>query len=551
MIKRLLPTTLCLTGCLFLAAPAVADGSACDRLEGEYPERSDMRIIASESLTAASEWGIAHCRVEGIAYERTGIDGQAYAIRFELRLPDEWNHGFVHQFNGGTDGEVVPATGEILPGTPTALSRGFAVVSSDAGHDSYAQDAGLASGARFGLDPQARQDYGYGAVAKLHPLAVSLVEDFYDAEVRYTYGLGRSNGGRHAMVAAARMPEAFDGLLVGYPGFNLPKAAVQHAWDIQAFTAVEGDVRRAFSRGDLARVANAVRQSCDHLDGLEDGIVADVDACQEQFDIELLRCESGASEDCLNDAKIAALKAVHAGPHNSQGVPLYSDWPWDTGIASQNWRIWKLESPIDAWENRPIIGVMGASALAQVFITPPTEVAGDVASLEQYLLEFDFDSDAPRIHASNDTFAESAMEFMTPPGVEDPEMAEFKAAGGHMLVFHGTSDPVFSVNDTTRWYRQLDHNHEGRADEFVRFYRVPGMPHGVDGVVTADVDFLSVLTAWVEEGERPDAILAGVQADNQEALDALGDISRPLCPYPQVARYQEGDEASADSFVCE
>ncbi|SDM34973.1 feruloyl esterase [Franzmannia pantelleriensis] len=549
-MKLLSINILLVSGAVLLSAPVAAE-SQCEALSEAYSTSADMRITASEALPRESEWGIAHCHVQGVTHEHTGIDGQEYGIRFELRLPEEWNHGFIHQFNGGTDGEVVPATGEVLPGTGSALARGFAVVSSDAGHDSYAQDAGLASGARFGLDPQARQDYGYAAVAKLHPLAVSLVEDFYATEVRYTYGVGRSNGGRHAMVAAARMPDAFDGLLVGYPGLNLPKAALQHAWDIQAFTAIEGDVRRAFSRDDLALVANAVRQSCDHLDGVEDGIVADIDACQEYFDIEQLRCEAGHTQACLSSAQVAALKAVHGGPHNSQGVPLYSDWPWDTGIASQNWRMWKLESPIDDWDNRPIIGVMGASALAQVFTTPPTEVAGDPASLEEYLLTFDFDSDAPRIYASNDTFSESAMAFMTPPGVDDPEMVEFKAAGGRMLVFHGNSDPVFSVNDTTRWYRQLDHNHDGRADEFVRFYRVPGMPHGVDGVVTADIDFLSALTAWVEEGERPDAILAGVQPDNQEALDALGDISRPLCPYPRVARYHDGDKSSADSFVCE
>lgn len=531
-----------------LAAPVSAESRACEALAVELP---DVRITSSEALSADSEWGIAHCKVQGITHEREGIDGHEYAIRFELRLPDDWNHGFVHQFNGGNDGEIVPATGEVLPGTPTALTQGFAVVSSDAGHDGNAQESGLASGARFGFDPEARRDYGYGAVAKLHPIAVSMVENYYDAQVRYTYGIGRSNGGRHAMVAATRMPEAFDGLLVGYPGFNLPRAAVQHAWDIQAFTAIKGDVRQAFSRGDLERVGIALRESCDHLDGLEDGVIADVDACQEQFDIESLRCEMGSNEECLSDAQVEALKAVHAGPHNSQGVSLYSDWLWDTGIASQDWRMWKLESPIEAWGNRPIIGVMGASALAQVFTTPPTEVAGDPVSLEQYLLEFSFDSDAPRIYASNDTFPESAMTFMTPPGVDDPKMEEFRSAGGRMLIFHGTSDPVFSVNDTSHWYRTLDHNNDGRADEFVRFYRVPGMTHGAGGVVTADIDFLTALTDWVEEGVRPDAILAGVQPDNQEAIAVLGDIKRPLCPYPQVARYREGDEASADSFVCD
>src|SRR5690606_18116741 len=134
--------------------------------------------------------------------------------------------------------------------------RNYAVVSSDAGHSGEAHpDAGLIGGSMFGLDPEARQDYGYGAVAKLNPAATAMVEAYYGDDIAYSYGVGGSNGGRHAMVQATRLPETFDGILAGYPGFNLPRAAVQHAWDIQAFHAVNGDVRTAFTPEDLGLVA--------------------------------------------------------------------------------------------------------------------------------------------------------------------------------------------------------------------------------------------------------------------------------------------------------
>jgi feruloyl esterase len=223
---------------MLMVGTAQAEALACGSLDAHALGVAQVSIASSQALPAGPDARVAHCLVRGITGERTGIDGGDYAIAFELRLPDDWNGRFVHQFNGGNDGTVVPALGPLLGGDEgdTALSRGYAVISSNAGHAGDANpDAGLAGGARFGFDPQARRDYGYGAVGTLQPLAERMVEAYYGADIAFSYGVGGSNGGRHAMVAAARLPENFDGLLVGYPGFNLPKAAIQHAWDVQAF----------------------------------------------------------------------------------------------------------------------------------------------------------------------------------------------------------------------------------------------------------------------------------------------------------------------------
>lgn len=532
---------------------ALADPLACANLSAADFGVADVRLSASEAVAANTEFGVAHCRLTGITGEYTGVDGKAYGIDFELRLPDEWNGRFVHQFNGGNDGAVVPAVGRLLGGddSDTALSRGYAVVSSNAGHRGDANpDAGLAGGARFGFDAQARRDYGYQAVATLNPLAESMVEAYYDAPIEYRYGVGGSNGGRHAMVAASRLPDVFDGLLAGYPGFNLPKAAIQHAWDVQAFYAVNGDLRTAFSREDLNRVALNVLAQCDNLDGLTDNWVADVDACQRKYNPDWLQCSPGQVRGCLSAAQVTALKTVHRGPHNSAGEPLYSDWAWDSGIGSGDWRFWKLESPIPPWNQKPLIAVMGSASLAQLFITPPTRVAGSPQALEDYLLAFDFDRDAELIHATSAQFPESAMEYMTPPGADNPELADFRDAGGKLIVFHGVSDPVFSVRDTTRWYQALDANNGNNAEAFARYYRVPGMPHGAGGPAPDDFDFFSALVDWVEHGEQPDAIVAGVSANHADGQAALGHVTRKLCPYPLVSRFDGSDASRASHFVC-
>jgi len=548
MLKAIGTTALmCSTATLAMAQ------TQCEGLTPEALGLSGVSFTEVAAVPAGDDNPAAQCRIRAVTAERKGTDGRDYALRFELALPDVWNGDYVHQFNGGNDGEVKPATGGMGAGTgeETPLARGFAVVSSDAGHDGKAvADAGLAGGARFGFDFEARQMYGYKTVALLDPLARQIVEAYYDNEIGHSYGIGCSNGGRHAMVAASRMPQSFDGLLIGAPGFNLPKAALQHAVDVQALTAVTGDLATAFSPADLQTVADGILQACDALDGLEDGLVMDTAACQASFDSAALQCASGQNSACLSPEQVTALNTIHAGTPDG-GTPFYSDFPWDPGIAGGGWRFWKLESPIPPWEKKPIIAVMGAASLAQIFTTPPTEVAGDPAALEQFLKDFDLTARADEIFATSDAFPESAMEVMTPPGSDNPELAAFRDAGGKMMVFHGVSDPVFSVNDTADWYAKLDANNGGKASEFARFYPVPGMTHCSGGPAVEGFDMFSDLVAWVENGTAPQAVTATARASNRDLPKAMAGISRPLCPAPQVARYTGGDAGMAESFTCE
>ncbi|RVV97220.1 tannase/feruloyl esterase family alpha/beta hydrolase [Mesobaculum littorinae] len=538
---------------LTLTAPAIAQTSCAD-MAGAAPE--GVEITEATETAATDEIPVDHCLIRGTMAERTGADGRPYALRFELRLPDDWSGRFMHQFNGGNDGKVVPAlgAGAGVPTNDSALQRGFAVVSSDAGHDGEANpEAGLAGSNAFGLEFEARRMYGYGAVAALHPVALTLTEAHYGRAPDYVYGYGRSNGGRHGMVAASRMPDAFDGILAGYPGFNLPRASLQHAWDVQTFLSVGETLPEAFSRDEMRIVADGIVAACDDLDGLEDGIVSAPMQCQTVFDPAALICDGNSRDDsvsCLPEEKIAALQRIHAGPTNAAGDVLYSDWPWDTGLASEDWRFWKLESHIPPWDHQPLIAVMGAGSLSQVFTTPPTEMAGDPEALQQFLVEFDFDTDAPKIDATSEAFPESAMEIMTPPGSDDPKLAEFQAADGRMIIFHGTSDPVFSFNDTVDWVERLGEN-VPEADSFVRFYPVPGMPHGQGGASADEFDLLAALTDWVEDDVAPDRVTATIRDDNEAAPEAVRGTTRPLCPYPAEPKYQGGDTVTADNFACE
>lgn len=545
--------------CLFIASSAqLQDDLSTDTCSGITTESlgiENLTITSAELVTGDTQFP-AYCLVRGTVNARTGIDERDYAINLEMRLPLAWNGRFLYQMNGGNDGAVVPAIGGSNATGPSGLIRGFAVLSTDSGHngnDPANLPTGLVAGNRFGLDPQARADYGYATTETMTPIANTIIAEYYGEEPEYSYMMGCSNGGRHGMVTASRFGDDYDGILVGSPGFNLPRAAVQHAWDVQSFQIANPDMRQAYSRADMSLVAQSVVNTCDALDGLEDGIVNNLTSCQQSFDLSALTCEAEKTDTCLTAEQVAGLEQSMGGPVNSAGEQLYSDWPYDAGMGSGDWRFWKLESPIPPWDNYPLIATLGGGSLSYIFTTPPTETAGDPASLVAFLTEFDFDTDAPKIFATDETFTESAMEFMTPPDVDNPTLTDFYNAGGKMIIYHGQSDAVFSANDTINWYEKLSGNYDGDAGAFVRLFMVPGMNHCAGGPSTDQFDALSALITWVEAGQAPDSLTAAVSPANAELPEDWSPTrTRPLCPWPMIATYQEGgDPESAASFTCE
>jgi feruloyl esterase len=479
----------------------------------------------------------AHCRVHGMIDRRTGRDGAEYGIGFELRLPAAWSRRFYFQGGSGTDGLVIAAFGTFPGGS--ALALGFAVVSTDAGHR---------GGPEFGHDAEARRDYGYDAIEQVTTVSRSLMVRVYGSEPERSYLVGCSNGGRQGFVAMERFPDLFDGIVAGAPGFNLPRAALGEAWNTQAVAEIATTVDpngkpylpATFSDADLALLAASILDECDANDGLADGIVDDLPGCR--FRPDTLTCPGAKEPTCLSAAQVAALEKIFGGARNSQGEALYSDFPYDGGVGDPSpigsLRGWTLGSP-QIPVNTALNASLGAGALAFLFVTPPA----DTADVLQFVLDFDFDRDAPKIFATAGEFTESAVEYMT---ATSTDLGPFRERGGKLLVFHGASDGVFSVNDTIRWYEGVDAAEGGRAEEFARLFVVPGMGHCAGGPATDRFDTFTAIVDWVERGIAPDQLVASASETSP-----FPGRTRPLCPYPLRTRYRgEGSIESAASFEC-
>ncbi|MDR6889794.1 MULTISPECIES: tannase/feruloyl esterase family alpha/beta hydrolase [Variovorax] len=511
---------------------------------------TSVTSVPAGTLTVA---GVAtptpeHCLVQGQMNQRTSsVDGKAYAIGFEMRLPVNWNGRFFYQANGGLDGNVVRATGGVGGGAPTttALHMGFAVISSDAGH----------SGAQiptFGIDPQARLDYGYNAVAQLTPMAKNLIAKAYGRAPDRSYFGGCSNGGRHAMVAAARFASQYDGILAGNPGFNLPKAAVAQLYGVQQYARVttantpagKPDLQTAFTPAEMSTVANAVLARCDALDGATDGIVTDVQMCKQAFDLaaDVPTCAATRNGSCLTATQKDVLGNIFAGARNAAGAALYSGFPFDAGIKGADWRQWKFSNSQN----------LDTAAVGFVFSSPPLGPSRPPGI--DFALGFSMDTDAPSIFATTALYTESSISFMTPPNPTN--LSVLRDRGSKLMVYHGTSDAVFSSDDTTRWYEQLRAANGGDASGFARFFPVPGMNHCGGGPSTDQFDMLTPLVAWVEHGRAPAAVVANARGAGANVVNAelpanwSPTRTRPLCPYPKVAAYMGGSLESASSFVC-
>lgn len=493
-------------------------------------------LVPSGTLTNGGEPIGEHCLVKGRMNERVSeVDGQPYAIGFEMRLPTQWSGRYLYQGNGGLDGVVATAIGGV-GGGESGLQMGMAVISSDAGHKGR--------GPEFGLDPQARLDYGYQAVGTLTPMAKALIEAAYGREADVSYMTGGSNGGRHTMVGAARYADEYDGFLAVAPGFNLPQAAVAQLWGAQQWatvatdTAPEPDLNTAFTVDERTVVADAILAKCDGLDGLQDGLVQASEHCQKKFSVakDVPTCTDDRDGTCLTAPQKTVLADVFTGAQTSDGEEIYSSFPYDPGLVQSGWASWKFESSIS---NRD------PAAVGYVFTSPPDAPT----DFYDYAMTVDIDRIAESIYQSSGIYSESAMQFMTPPN--PTKLDTLRDNGGKMIVIHGASDGVFSPDDTVDWYESLQKQYKNKAEQFVRYFEVPGMGHVRGGPATDQYQALAALIDWVEQGDAPERITAWVNPSNAELpADWADDLSRPLCPYPSVATYRGGDPDAASSFDC-
>ena len=500
---------------LFLPCAAQAAGACSDLLKFVAADTSIEKAQEVAAGPVAARLGAPptplqapdHCRVDGVIGAHTGPDGKAYGIRFALAMPQQWNGRLLYQGGGGLNGSVQPPIGATAVGDTPALSRGFAVVTSDSGHEGAVFDA------FFFADQQAALDFLYQSIGKVMAVARPLVAAHYGSAIAHSYFVGCSTGGREGMISAQRYPNDFDGIVVGAPAMRTNYSNLATRWVTVALNAAapkdaQGHplTAQALSDSDRKLVVNGLLKACDALDGIKDGMIFATRRCA--FDPQALQCKGAKADTCLSAAQVHAIKRAFAGPKTASGRAVYPGFPYDTGIG---------------FKGAGIPGLL-SGGLSPVGPSPTTTY-------------MDVDAEAAVAHDAREMAGDT--DAWT-------NLSSFKAHGGKLIFYHGLSDPWFSALDTLGYYQRLTSGNAPSAlSDWSRLFLVPGMGHCGGGTATLDrFDLLTAIVAWVEQGQAADAVIA--------TGAAFPGRSRPLCPYPQHAQYKgSGESESAANFSCQ
>ena len=461
--------------------------------------------VISAALVPPASAAPEHCHVLLMAQPE---------INIEVNLPTSWNGRFYMFGNGGWAGESFDAPGRVA-NHARALRAGFATASTDTGHS-----AALEPGASFALNRQKLLDFGFRSLHVTAVAAKLLVRNYYGANPSKSYYDGCSQGGRQGLTIAQRFPDDFDGIIAGSPALYNSGNMVARAYWMQGLAA------NPFPASKLGLLAGRVYEKCDVKDGLKDGLIADPLHCGFKATQDLPRCTGGKDQpDCFTPSEIASADRIYSDVFR-QGKRFFPGWPVGAEVLGPNGQSGWLGQEI-AVTGRGSVWANYAQSFFRYMAMPD-------AGAEPSIAQFDIDKDIPRL-----AFLHQVID------ANDPDLSAFRRHGGKLIMYFGWADPQLNPRVAVEYYDQVVERMGDSTGDFFRLFMVPGMFHCGGGVGTSTFDVATPLLHWVESGDAPKTIAASRISNGNVTR------TRPLCPYPQVARYNgSGSIDDAANFRC-
>lgn len=509
-------------------APIFADDTYT---EADIAACRDLLLLPTLTITYADvverHMGVPpHCYVKGVISD-------SISWHVLLPAPAAWSGRFVHQGDGGSDGDL---DSKPDPYTRNWVSVGDVVVNSNSGHDAGA-------GPNWALNNrQAEHDFGYRAVHLSVAATRTLIEAYYGRPASHSYHVGCSNGGRQGLAAAQKFPRDFDGIVIGAPSFNRARnfyhhlKLMQHLYrdDLAANPAFDSDgngLPDSFVKID--KLYNDVLSRCDTIDGISDRVIDDPRACD--FDVPNYlgqnRCAAGAdAADCFTEAQAGFIQHMYAGSYDENGELVYP------GLEFGSEYTWYLFLPREENGMTPYILRSIMRVYQSVFDedpgVPPANLIDTSQSIKTdgALPEWAWWSEDPERVLTATHELEKIID------ATDPDLGRYLVEhGGKLLIYQGWDEPYHSADLLIDYYDEVIattfHSDRANADSSVRLFMLPGVQHCIWGTGPDRWDQLQVIKDWVEGGTPPDSITA------QHMTWDLPDNERPLCPYPQQAVY--------------
>jgi hypothetical protein len=489
-------------------APAAKPAMAC----GELRALTSFDISVISAITVPESAGAPqHCRVSIMVPPEVNI---------EVNLPSAWN-GRLYVFgNGGWAGEPFEAQGRAAT-RGRGLKAGFMTAATDTGHS-----AAMEPGASFALNRQKLLDFAFRSVHVTAEAAKLMARSYYGSAPAKSYYEGCSQGGRQGLIMAQRFPNDFDGIVAGAPALNQTGTHMARAYWMQGLHA------NPFPAAKLGLLAKRVYEQCDAKDGLKDGLIEDPRRCDFQASRDLPRCAAGADQaDCFTANEVAALERIY-GDIMSSGKRFFPGWPVGPEVVGPNGQ--------SGWMGQQINGPNGRGAWTSYglnflqYVSPGAKAGNIDDDPVRVFAKFDIDKDPARM--------EEVHRMMD---ATDTDLSAFRRRGGKLIMYFGWADPQLNPRMGVEYYEQVVENMGAATAEFFRLYMVPGMFHCGGGVGTSQFDAATPMMKWVEDGTVPERIEAARVVDGKTVR------TRPLCAYPQVARYKgSGSIDDTANFTC-
>jgi feruloyl esterase len=422
--------------------------------------------------------------------------------------------------NGGYAGEALDAPFRVAIAR-RALTLGFAVAQTNTGHDAAVEPLGT-----FAVNSQKFLDYAYRAVHVTVLAAKQILRTYYEGTLRHSYFDGCSTGGRQGLISAQRFPEDFDGIVVGAPVLSFSGTMFSYAATQRALGAAP------IPQEKLKVIADVVYAKCDASDGVTDGLIDDPRRCAFTPSTDLPRCGPDADgPSCFTTGQLRTLETIYGGVKRN-GADFFPGWPVGAEIAASGpgragamasgWIPWF----VPAANGRPIQAVFGETFFRYMAFGRPTP------SFDW--LSFNLDADLDKVQ-----WARSVLD------ATDPDLSRFKTRGGKIVSYFGWADPALNPMMGVNYYESVTQRLGPSTPDFYRTFMIPGMFHCGGGVGVNAFDVFTPLVEWVEKGTAPQSILGSRIVDGKTVR------TRPLCPYPEVAKYTgTGSMDEAANFRC-
>ncbi|KAL7655361.1 hypothetical protein ACMYSQ_007314 [Aspergillus niger] len=481
-------------------------------------EAHEVHNFSAVSLAPGSNEGglytISFCNVT-VTHTHPGWND---TVHTQVWLPLEgWNGRF--QALGGGGYSLDLGTTYIT----YAVAMGFASASTDGGlpagngkDSSIPTDLSWALSDENNVNWQLLENYASKATNDMAMIGQQIIKSYYNKSASYSYFAGCSGGGRQGLLMAQKFPDVFDGILAVSPAINMPAFIPAGQWA----SLVMREIGFFPSPCEIKAFTQEAVKACDHLDGVEDGIISYPDSCHVKaadFVGKNYTCDGVQKAFTASSAQV-----IQAAWSGSRSVSERYGWYGVNKDAS--------------------IGASYVSTECSANITCHSSGSDLFGSWLKYLVAKDstFSSSNMTRNEFFEALHTSIADYTSMLATNDPDLSKFKANGGKMITWHGLADEVIPPNGTVAYYDEVLKN-DPNAHDFYRFFEAPGVGHCYGGLGPCPNGAMSQLIEWVEKDHAPSVLHATKGNNNTE---------RALCPYPLQQKFIGGDPRNATSFTC-